>query len=138
MVLGEKDAQQLRVLRRMVRDLNLPVGIVSGPTVREDDGLAMSSRNKYLSPDERREATALFEGLMRAKELFASGERDTERLKSAIRDVIEKTSGSVDYIEVVDDESLEPFDEKKDSALALTAVRFSNARLIDNALLKKN
>ncbi|MBC8206749.1 MAG: pantoate--beta-alanine ligase [Kiritimatiellales bacterium] len=144
MVLGEKDAQQLRVLRRMVRDLNIPVDIVSGPTVREADGLAMSSRNKHLSPEERAEAVCLFQGLEKAKSLFAAGERDAAVLKAAVREVIEKTSGTVDYIEIVDDESLQNFQpletrhagDVKPSLIAL-AVKFSGARLIDNAVLSK-
>jgi len=145
MVLGEKDAQQLHVLRRMVRDLNFPVEVVSGPTVREADGLAMSSRNKHLSSEERTEAVCLFQGLEKAKELFAAGERDADVLKATIREIIEKTSGVVDYVEIVDDESLEsfPFDKAQDRqtleklALIAVAVRFSGARLIDNAVIGK-
>ncbi len=137
MVLGEKDAQQLRVLRRMVRDLNFPSEILSGPTVREADGLAMSSRNKRLSPSERAEAVCLFQGLEKAKELFAIGERDAEVLKAAIREIIEKTSGIIDYIEIIDDESLEGLQTLEKSALIALAVQFSGARLIDNAVLEK-
>jgi len=133
MVLGEKDAQQLRVLRRMVRDMNFPVRIVSGPTVREADGLALSSRNKYLTPAERKEAACLFRALEKAKALFAAGERDAFRLKSAMLAVIEKTSGKVDYIELVDDETLQPVQTLEKPALAALAVKFSKARLIDNA-----
>lgn len=137
MVLGEKDAQQLRILRRMVRDLNFPVEIVSGPTHREADGLAMSSRNKYLSPTERAEALCLFQGLEKVKALFAAGERDAEVLKNAVRKIIAKTSGTVDYIEVLDDETLQVFQPLEDSALMALAVRFSGARLIDNVVLGK-
>ncbi len=137
MVLGEKDAQQLRVLRRMVRDLNFPVEIVPGPIVREADGLAMSSRNKYLSPAERDEAVCLFQGLEKAKALFAAGERDAEVLKDAIREIIEKTSGTVDYIEIVDDESLQVFQHAVQPTLVALAVKFSGARLIDNTVLGK-
>jgi len=137
MVLGEKDAQQLRVLRRMVRDLNFPSEILSGPTVREADGLAMSSRNKRLSPSERAEAVCLFQGLEKAKELFAIGERDAEVLKAAIREIIEKTSGIIDYIEIIDDESLEGLQTLEKPALIALAVQFSGARLIDNTVLEK-
>ena len=137
MVLGEKDAQQLRVLRRLVRDLNFPVEIVSGPTVREADGLAMSSRNKYLTPAERAEAACLFQSLEKAKALFAAGERDADVLKAAVRKIIEKTSGAVDYIEIVDNESLESFQTLEKPVLLALAVRFSGARLIDNAVLGK-
>jgi pantoate--beta-alanine ligase len=137
MVLGEKDAQQLRVLRRMVRDLNFPVQIVPGPIVREADGLAMSSRNKYLSPVERAEAVCLFQGLEKAKELFVAGETDVAALKTAIREVIEKTSGTVDYIEGVDDETLQAVSEVKADVLIALAVQFPGARLIDNAVIEK-
>jgi pantoate--beta-alanine ligase len=135
MVLGEKDAQQLRILRRMVRDLNFPVQVIPGPTVREADGLAMSSRNKYLTPAERKEAVCLFQSLEKAKALRASGELDAEAIKAAIRAVIEQTSGRVDYIELVDDETLRPVQTLEKPALAALAVRFSGARLIDNAVL---
>lgn len=135
MVLGEKDAQQLRVLRRMVRDLNFSVKIIAAPTVREADGLAMSSRNKYLTPAERKEAVCLFQGLEKAKALFANGERDAEKIKAAVRAVIEKTSGQVDYIELVDDETLQPVQTLEKPALLALAVKFSGARLIDNTVL---
>ena len=135
MVLGEKDAQQLRVLRRMVRDLNFSVKIIAAPTVREADGLAMSSRNKYLTPAERQEAVCLFQGLEKAKALFASGERDAEKIKTAVRTVIQATSGRVDYIELVDDETLQPVQILEKPALLALAVKFSGARLIDNTVL---
>jgi pantoate--beta-alanine ligase len=135
MVLGEKDAQQLRVLRRMVRDLNFPVEILSGPTVREADGLAMSSRNKRLSPAERTEAASLFQGLEKTKKLFSAGERDADVLKSAIRKIVEQTSGAIDYIEVVDDESLQCVEVLERPVLVALAVQFSGTRLIDNAVL---
>ncbi len=135
MVLGEKDAQQLRVLRRMVRDLNFPVGIVPGPIVREDDGLAMSSRNKHLSAQERREAVCLFQALEKAKALFAAGERDAQAIRAAMREIVKKTSGEIDYIELVDDETLQPVRTLTTPVLAALAVRYSGARLIDNAVL---
>jgi len=135
LVLGEKDAQQLRVLRRMVRDLNIPAEVIPGPTVREADGLALSSRNQYLTPAERREAACLFDSLQLAKALAASGGRDAEAIKAAMRAVIEKTSGVVDYIELVDDETLQPVQTIERPALAALAVKFSRARLIDNARL---
>lgn len=137
MVLGEKDAQQLRVLRRMVRDLNFPVKIVPGPIVREADGLAMSSRNKRLSPKEREEAVCLFQGLEKARERFAEGERCADVLKRELREIIEKTSGIVDYIEMVDDETLQPVETAERPMLVALAVRFPGARLIDNAVLGK-
>ncbi|MDD3276479.1 MAG: pantoate--beta-alanine ligase [Kiritimatiellales bacterium] len=135
MVLGEKDAQQLRVLRRMVRDLNFAVKIIAAPTVRAADGLAMSSRNKYLTSAERKEAVCLFQSLEKAKALFAAGERDAETLKAAVRAVIEATSGKVDYIELVDDETLQSVQTLEKPALIALAVKFSGARLIDNTVL---
>jgi pantoate--beta-alanine ligase len=135
MVLGEKDAQQLRVLRRMVRDLNFSVKIIAAPTLREADGLAMSSRNKYLTPDERKEAACLFRSLEKAKALFAAGERDAGKIKVAVRAVIEATSGRVDYVEMVDDETLQPVRTLGKPALLALAVKFSGARLIDNTVL---
>jgi pantoate--beta-alanine ligase len=135
MVLGEKDAQQLRVLRRMVRDLNFSVQILAAPIVREADGLAMSSRNRYLTPSERAEAVCLFQSLEKARECFAAGERDAQTLKAAVRAVIEATSGRVDYIELVDDETLRPVETLEKPALLALAVKFSGARLIDNAVL---
>ncbi len=137
MVLGEKDAQQLRILRRMVRDLNFPVEILSGPIVREADGLARSSRNKYLLPEERADAVCLFQSLERARALFAAGELDPDVLQSAVREVIDKTSGTIDYIEIVDDETLCRARTLKKPVLIAIAVRFSAARLIDNAVLGK-
>jgi pantoate--beta-alanine ligase len=135
MVLGEKDAQQLRVLRRMVRDLNFPVQIIAAPTVREADGLAMSSRNKYLTPAERKEAVCLFQSLEKAQTLFAAGERDAKTIQAAVRAVIETTSGKVDYIELVDNETLQPVQALEKPALLALAVKFSGARLIDNTVL---
>jgi pantoate--beta-alanine ligase len=136
MVLGEKDAQQLRILRRMVRDLNFPVDVLAGPTIREADGLALSSRNKYLSPTERREAVCLFQALEAARELFAQGERQVQRIEAAMRAVVEATSGRVDYISIADDESLAPLETIEKPALVALAVRFSGARLIDNCTLR--
>lgn len=136
MVLGEKDAQQLRILRRMVRDLNFSVKIIAAPTIRETDGLAMSSRNKYLTSAERKEAVCLFQSLEKAKALFAAGGRDAEKIKAAVRGVIEATSGKVDYIEIVDDETLQPVQFLEKPALLALAVKFPGARLIDNTVLR--
>lgn len=135
MVLGEKDAQQLRVLRRMIRDMNFSVKIIAAPTIREVDGLAMSSRNKYLTSAERKEAICLFRALEKAKALFAAGERDAEKIRIAVRSVIEATSGEVDYIEIVDDETLRTVKILGKPALLALAVKFSGARLIDNTVL---
>ena len=136
-VLGEKDAQQLRVLRKMVRDLNFPVTVVPGPTVRDADGLAMSSRNKFLRPEERAEAVWLSRGLHAASEAFAAGERDAGRLKDVVNQALKNVlSGRLDYLELVDDETLRPVDRVVAPALLAIAVRFPSARLIDNITLR--
>ena len=135
-VFGEKDAQQVRVIRRMVRDLNVPVEIVSGPTCREPDGLAMSSRNTLLAASERREAVCLRRALDRAEQLYAAGERRADALVAAMREVVAAApSAVVDYIEVVDDESLAPVRELTAPALVALAVKFPSTRLIDNTVL---
>lgn len=134
-IFGEKDAQQLRVLRRMARDLNMPVQLVSGPIIREADGLAKSSRNKYLTNRERAEAVCLSQSLERARALFERGERRASALASAVREIIATTSGVVDYIEIVDDESLKKVELLEAPALLALAVRFPSARLIDNTVL---
>ena len=136
-VFGEKDAQQLRVIRRMVRDLAFPVVVVPGPTVREPDGLAMSSRNAMLKPEERAQAVCLRRALDEAVRLHAAGERGAARIKEAMRAVIAAASlATVDYIEVVDDQSMEPVEEISHPTLVALAVRFPSARLIDNAVLR--
>lgn len=138
-VFGEKDAQQLRVIRRMVRDLNFPVEIVSAPIVREADGLAMSSRNVRLSPEERGQAVALKHALDAVERAFARGERDADELRKLARGVIEHEAplGRIDYIEIVDDETLEPVILIERPALCAVAVRFPAARLIDNVRLEE-
>lgn len=135
-VFGEKDAQQLRVIRRMVRDLDIPVEIVAGPTVREPDGLAMSSRNSYLSTDERRQATCLARALAEAKRLAAGGERSAAAVRAAMESVIARESSArIDYIDIVDDATLEPVKTIDRPALAALAVFIGKTRLIDNAVL---
>ena len=136
-VFGEKDAQQVRVIRRMVRDLNFPVEVISGPTIREPDGLAMSSRNVNLSAEERKQALCLRRALDRAEVLFRSGERDAGRIRKAMLEAVAmEPLAAVDYVEVVDDESLEPVERLERPALVALAVKFSKARLIDNTVLK--
>lgn len=140
---GEKDAQQLRVIRQMVRELALPVEIVPCPTVREPDGLAMSSRNAYLSPEERRAATVLWRALCRVEDLFGAGERDAEALRQAMRELIEREPlARTDYVSIADSESLEELTAIDRAALVLLAVRIGPAspagrstHLIDNTLL---
>ena len=136
-VFGEKDAQQLRVIRRMVRDLNFPVTIVPGPIMREADGVAMSSRNVLLKPDERRQAVQLSRALARAAEAFAAGERSAARIKDLVRAELSAAPlGRIDYVELVDDESLEPIDLLERPAVLALAVYFSATRLIDNTVLR--
>ncbi len=129
---GQKDAQQLIVIRRMTRDLAFPIDIVDVPTVREPDGLAMSSRNVYLSPDERRAATVLFRALERARELWNAGVRNGDQLREAMQRVIESEPlARADYVSVADPETLEELDAIEDRALASLAVRLGSTRLID-------
>ncbi|MFQ3681309.1 pantoate--beta-alanine ligase [Roseiflexus sp.] len=133
---GQKDAQQTLVIRRMTRDLNLPVEIVVCPIVREPDGLAMSSRNVYLNPEERRAATVLFRALQAVQERFRAGERNGDELRAAMRAVIDaEPLARADYVSIADLEDLHELDEVTDSALASLAVRIGTTRLIDNCLL---
>ena len=135
---GRKDAQQLAVIRRLVRDLHFDIEIVAMPTVREPDGLAMSSRNALLSPDGRRQAAlVLSRALRRAEELFAAGERDGETLCAAMRGVIAaEPQAQVDYVSVADTETLRELARVEHAALASLAVRIGGVRLIDNVELK--
>jgi len=136
-VFGEKDRQQLIIVTRMVQDLNLPVRIVGRPTVREDDGLAMSSRNAYLSREERQQAAGIYAGLNEASAWAASGVNDTAEIVSRLRDYYARNipSGRIDYVELVDPESLEKLDTVGDRALLAVAVHLGQARLIDNIIL---
>lgn len=132
-VFGQKDAQQVAVIRRMTEDLNLGVEILVSPTIREPDGLARSSRNVYLSKEERRQAPALFHALQQGAALAASGERKRSRLVEAMRREIGRApAGEVDYVEAVDGDRLTPDEELAGRILLAVAVRFGRARLIDN------
>jgi pantoate--beta-alanine ligase len=133
---GEKDFQQLRVVQRMVRDLNFPVEIVPCPTVRETDGLAMSSRNTYLNPEERRAATVLYRALEAADELFKSGERNAAKLKAKVWEVLaSEPLARPQYVEIVDAQTLEPIFTVDRPAAILLAVFVGQARLIDEWVL---
>lgn len=133
---GQKDAQQLIVVRRMVRDLAFPVEVVDVPTVREPDGLAMSSRNVYLSPGERRAAAALPRALERVRELWRGGVRDAAALRNAMRQVLDaEPLVRTDYVSVADPDTLDELDAAGDRALASLAVRIGGTRLIDCAWL---
>jgi len=135
---GRKDYQQLKVIERMVRDLNLTVEIVGMPTVREADGLAMSSRNAYLSPEERRAALVLHRALGFGQKLLKEGLASGSRLREEVERLIRREPlASIDYVAVVDTETLEPLDEIEDQAVLALAVRIGPARLIDTALLER-
>lgn len=136
-VFGEKDWQQLATLRRMVRDLNVPVRIDSHPTVREEDGLAMSSRNLYLTSAERTQAPEIRRALLHARELARQGETRVHLLREAVlrRWADTLTLGQLDYLSVVDADALHPVDIVDDRTLMACAVRIGKARLIDNILL---
>jgi pantoate--beta-alanine ligase len=130
---GEKDAQQLAVIRRMVRDLDMRVEVVPCPTVREADGLAMSSRNTRLTPEQRAQAPVLFRALSATMDLVRDGERDAGVLDGAIRSVLgEAPSGEVEYVEIVRADDLTPVATIAEECLIAVAVRFGDVRLIDN------
>lgn len=137
-IFGEKDAQQLCIIRRMVRDLRFPVTIIPGATQREADGLALSSRNQFLTPDQRAQASCLRRALDQAERLFANGERAPRRLQAAMREIIEQESDArIDYVALVDDETLQPFTGPIERpALAALAVWVGLPRLIDNTVLR--
>jgi len=135
-VFGQKDAQQAAVIRRMTADLNLDVEIVVAAIVRETDGLAMSSRNVYLSPSERADATVLRKSLLAAEELFRKGERDASTLVRSVKSMIEsKPSARVDYVELSDPDTLQPMDKARSGGLLAVAVFIGKTRLIDNLIL---
>jgi pantoate--beta-alanine ligase len=130
---GRKDAQQARIIRQMAADLSLDSEIVVCPIVREPDGLALSSRNQYLSSAERKAATVLHRALSGARRAIEAGERDTMRIVSAMRrELVEEPLASPDYVEIVDADSFEPVVRLTRSCLVLLAVRFGGTRLIDN------
>ena len=133
---GQKDAQQVAVIRQMVRDLNFPLEIVVCPTSREPDGLAMSSRNVYLDPDQRKAATVLFRSLSAAKELYERGERSAEKVRGKMKEVLAgEPLAEPQYISCADYDTLEELDEIKGKALLSMAVFFGKTRLIDNFIL---
>lgn len=135
-VFGQKDGQQAAIIERMVADLNMDVQIVRGPTVREHDGLAMSSRNSYLSEEERRQAPVLHESLERARERFEAGETDAGRVLGEIRSMIEsKPAAAVQYVAAVDWKTLEERERLVPGTMIALAVYFGKTRLIDNVVL---
>ena len=134
---GQKDAQQLAVIKRLVADLNFDIEIVAVPTVREPDGLAMSSRNLYLTPEQRKAAPVIYQALSHVWNLWSEGERDAERLRKVMRKMLkqERLVKKVDYVSVADPVSFEDLEIVEEPAIALAAVRIGKARLTDNVVL---
>ena len=133
---GQKDAAQCVVIRRMVRDLSFPVRIVTCPIVREPDGLAMSSRNAYLSPEERRRALVLRRSLDRMEDQFRGGERSAAKLRAAAREIFaQEAAVRVDYIEIVDPDTLDSIQQIQSATLVAVAAYVGATRLIDNTIL---
>lgn len=136
-VFGQKDAQQVMIIERMVKDLNFPVAIVRGDIVREPDGLAMSSRNAYLSEEERKKAPVLYQSLLLAKDLIEKGERNPATVREAVcRFIGTVPEASIDYVEVLGGEDLRDLERLEGKVLVALAVRFGSTRLIDNMLLE--
>jgi len=134
---GQKDAQQAIVIKKMVADLNMNLEIVVAPTVREPDGLAMSSRNTYLNPEERRAAVVLYQALSLAQKLWSQGEKDAEKLRQEMIALIQKEPlADIDYVSIADQETLDELDTVKFPALVSLAVKIGKTRLIDNVVLE--
>lgn len=133
-VFGRKDAQQARIIMRMVRDLNIPVEIQLGPTVREEDGLAMSSRNQYLSPAERKSAAFLYAALLQARDLIARGIRSCDEIRRTISGVVAEAKPPVEleYMEIVSDPDLQLLSSVQGNIIIALAARVGTTRLIDN------
>jgi pantoate--beta-alanine ligase len=136
---GQKDAAQVAIIRRMVRDLNLPVEIVVCPIVRDPDGLAMSSRNAYLDPEQRKHALVLRRSLLRVEQLVDAGERDAAKLvTTGLAEFGKESFARLDYFEIVDPDTLDAIDDISAGALVAVAAFLGSTRLIDNILLKKS
>ncbi len=134
---GQKDAQQVIVIKRMVADLNMNLEIVVVPTVRESNGLAVSSRNVYLSPEERQAATVLFKALSLAKQLWQGGEKNADKIRQQMTSLIQKEPlAQIDYVSIANSNTLEELKHINCPALASLAVRIGKARLIDNVILE--
>jgi pantoate--beta-alanine ligase len=135
---GQKDYQQLVTIKRMVEDLNMDIEIIGVPTVRERDGLAMSSRNTYLSPKKRKEAAKLYRALREGEELFRQSERNAAVILTTVREIIEEAKPTtIDYIKICDAHTLEDIEEIKNEAIIAVAVQIGKTRLIDNIILKE-
>lgn len=135
-VFGQKDYQQLKVIERMVQDLDMELEIIGYPTVREPDGLAMSSRNTYLSPDERSRALLISAGLKEAERLFRNGTRDASLIQQEVERILNSKEGiDIEYVSIADPETLENVEQIKDRALVAIACHVGKTRLIDNTIL---
>lgn len=134
-IFGSKDFQQSAIIKRMVRDLNFPIEIITCPIVREEDGLAMSSRNKYLSPEERKNALSISQSLFDTETALRTGNIAVSEIRDMIELRISQDGGKIDYIEIVDAETLEPKDEFTNNTLIAVAAFFGKTRLIDNVLI---
>jgi len=135
-VFGQKDYQQMRVIQRMVKDLNMDIEIIPHPTLREKDGLAMSSRNTYLSPTERERALLIYRAIKKAEEIFKEGQRGAPVLKEKVKRVLSSKNGiDIEYISICNTDTLEEVDQIKDKALLAIACRIGRTRLIDNTIL---
>ena len=134
--MGEKDYQQLKVITQMVKDLNMKTTVVGCPIVREQDGLAMSSRNKYLNDDERKRALCLFKSLKLAQKLYSENEKDPQKIRNRMINLIKENKGEIDYIEFVDKENLSSKKVLDDDTRVVIAVKIGKTRLIDNMNLK--
>jgi pantoate--beta-alanine ligase len=135
---GQKDYQQLIAIKRMVKDLNMDIEVVGMPTIREPDGVAMSSRNAFLNPKKRKEAACLYRSLLKGKELFAQGERSAATILQEVSRIIEEDKSAViEYIKICDAHTLEDIEEIKGEAVIALAVKMGKTRLIDNIILKE-
>ncbi len=137
-IFGEKDMQQAIIVKKMVEDLNFDIEVITGPTIRENDGLAISSRNIYLSAQQRKDVPILYKSLVIAKEMIEKGERDSTVVIEKIRSLIEKKDAKIDYIDIVDKKDLTPAKSIKGDVLIALAVYFGSTRLIDNIVIGVN
>jgi pantoate--beta-alanine ligase len=136
-IFGQKDYQQALIIRQMVNDLNFDTEILTGPIVREADGLAMSSRNKYLSPEEREKARSLFKSLQLAAKLVREGKYDAAFISDQIRELLQQTGGIlIDYVAIVDGRNLQPVEKIGNNTLIALAAKIGGTRLIDNILIQ--
>jgi pantoate--beta-alanine ligase len=132
---GQKDAQQAIVIKRMVADLNMPLKIVVCPTVREKTGLAMSSRNQYLTPQQKKDAAYIYKSLQKCRQMIKQGGRDTKKIIAEMRKVLKQIpSVEIQYVSIVDAETLQNIDKVADKILVAVAVKVGSTRLIDNIL----